>query len=204
MSSACPSVSGTASFAHESVLAKLAKPAATIRGPKRLSGLRVQATSPAKTEGSVIQTEREANTPGSWRWSLLAASATVADAAATPAAASPATRPVEGTTAHARAVASGLPRLARTAARVGDAGPSIRTSVSMVARAPSFAGDGRAGQKMGVRHRRPPDAPLESRTFTSFRQCGRRAGVRETALDDASRPDSRYASAPDSAARAPV
>jgi hypothetical protein len=48
-SSAWPSVKVTSSVLHDSVEMKLAKPAAIIRGPKRLSGRRHQANKPHST-----------------------------------------------------------------------------------------------------------------------------------------------------------
>jgi hypothetical protein len=84
-------VYGSARFDQASVEAKIAKPAATISGPRRLSGRRHHAISPPKMYGSMIQTISVACRPGSLTWSLVSASANEVAAAARPANASPTT-----------------------------------------------------------------------------------------------------------------
>src|SRR3954453_19422426 len=77
-------VYGTARLAEDSVDRNQAAPASTIRIPNRLSGLRHQATAPARTKARIPQTASPACTPGSGMWSLVRARSTVHEAAATP------------------------------------------------------------------------------------------------------------------------
>jgi hypothetical protein len=87
-SRAWPTEKVTSFVVHDSVTSALTNPAVIMSGPKRLEGLRDQASSPPRTYETVIQLPRKAMTSGSPSWpstaSLVKASVNAHAAAAEP------------------------------------------------------------------------------------------------------------------------